>query len=216
VIFAPLLKSIAFGPHVYGAQGLTDAYCVLPALGMQDGVLTFKEGAALNATILHESAHAFVNPAVHAHGKALSACAFLMRKIEEVLAKLPRTTRRSSLQRGRQAVFFVFWRVGLRPDRSEGSFAGASEYKTGAQYGAEWRVCVCEHLVRAVTTRLACRALGEADGEREMQAHAQQGFAYVAALCDRLREYERCRQTYPSIWDFFPRILDAFEELSRA
>jgi hypothetical protein len=44
----------------------------------------------------------------------------------EVLAKLPRTTRRSSLQRGRQAVFFVFWRVGLRPDRSEGSFAGAS------------------------------------------------------------------------------------------
>lgn len=169
VIFAPLLKSVAFGPRVHRGNGDLNTYCVFPSVGVENDLITFKEGKALQNRILHEFGHSFVNPLVDRHWGELARYALLMRNIV---------------------------------------------YNTRASYGTEWKVSVYEHVVRAVTTRLTHREYGEEAGRKEMLAHEEQGFIYVKALCNKLVEYERNRDTYPSFADFFPEIINLFQELS--
>ena len=88
-------------------------------------------------------------------------------------------------------------------------------YKTGAAYGTEWEICVCEHLVRAVTTRLAAHEGGEQQARRELKMHEQQGFIFIQDVCDRLEEYEKNRQRYPTFKSFLPELLDVFKQASR-
>jgi hypothetical protein len=169
VIFAPLLKSIAFGPRVYWDNGALEPYCIFPSVGIENGLITFKEGKALQNRILHEFGHSFVNPLVDRHQEELSHYTFLMQDIQ---------------------------------------------YKTKANYGIEWNVCVYEHVVRAVTTRLTRLEFGEEAGEQEMLAHEQQGFIYIRDICDKLMEYEQSRNIYPAFVDFFSEIVNMFKELS--
>ncbi len=170
VLFAPLLKSIAFGPRVHWEDGALDTYCVFPAVAVEEGVIQFKEGRGLRNAILHEFGHSFINPLVDSQQDTVSAYAALMQNVK---------------------------------------------YETNANYGAEWTICVYEHLVRAVTTRLTHAAFGAEEGAKEMAAHIKQGFVYLPALCDRLADYERQRAAYPTFEDFFPILLESFAALSR-
>lgn len=167
VIFAPLLKTVAFGPRVRWENGTLDPYCVFPSLGVADDRITFKEGKALQNRILHEFGHSFVNPLADQYRDELSRYATLMQNIV---------------------------------------------YKTGANYGMEWMVCVYEHLVRAVTTRLTHHQFGADAGQQEMLAHERQGFIYIKDLCDKLLQYEGHRDTYPTFNDFFPELMGVFKE----
>ena len=170
VIFAPLLKTIAFGPRVNWANGKLEPYCVFPAFGVnENGLITFKEGKALQNRILHEFGHSFINP--------------LVDQYKDELSKYARLT---------QSVI----------------------YKTKANYGAEWHISVYEHLVRAVTTRLTYHQFGEEAGEKEMEAHKDQGFIYIHAICERLKTYEKERETYPNFANFFPQLVNTFKLLS--
>ncbi len=86
-------------------------------------------------------------------------------------------------------------------------------YKTGAAYGMVWEICVGEHIVRAITTRISAGRYGEAKARKEVAVHEKKGFLFTGALCDRLRTYERRRDVYPSLASFFPVLLDLFGEV---
>lgn len=71
----------------------------------------------------------------------------------------------------------------------------------------EW---VSEHVVRAVTTRLAYRELGKVPGNSALEKEHSQGFAYVGELTRELKRYERNRAEYPSLGSFLPELLHVF------
>jgi hypothetical protein len=80
-------------------------------------------------------------------------------------------------------------------------------------YG-DWQTCVNEHIVRAVTTRLAYREIGREAGEQALQSEKRKGFFYVEALCRRLEQYENQRAKYHTFVDFYPELINVFKELS--
>lgn len=75
----------------------------------------------------------------------------------------------------------------------------------------EW---VSEHVVRAVTTRLAYRELGEMSGQAALEKEHGQGYIYVGELARALERYERHRAEYPSLASFLPERLRVFERAS--
>ncbi|HUF46538.1 MAG TPA: DUF4932 domain-containing protein [Vicinamibacterales bacterium] len=81
-------------------------------------------------------------------------------------------------------------------------------------YG-DWPTAVHEHIVRAITLRLAY-ARSRADGDRALRNEEARGFRYVKALAARLEEYEAAREKYPTFETFFPRLLEVFRAHSRS
>ncbi|MBI4674258.1 MAG: DUF4932 domain-containing protein [Chloroflexi bacterium] len=77
-----------------------------------------------------------------------------------------------------------------------------------------WEVCVNEHIIRAVTTRLIHREYGNVRGKLSLLEETMRGFRYVDALCARLQECELQRDQYPTFEDFYPQLVDVFRELS--
>lgn len=77
-----------------------------------------------------------------------------------------------------------------------------------------WEICVNEHLVRAVTTRLAYREMGREAGEKALLYEKTKGFFYVEALCERLEQYETARDRYRTFADFSGELIAVFKELS--
>lgn len=78
-----------------------------------------------------------------------------------------------------------------------------------------WEVAVNEHIIRAVTTRMVFIQEGQSQGDRVMQVEESRGFIYVPALAGRLEIYEAERDHYPDFASFYPRLLEAFDSLSR-
>lgn len=75
-----------------------------------------------------------------------------------------------------------------------------------------WNIAVSEHVVRAITTRLAYLEEGEETGAKALEGEEKRGFIYVAALVERLKQYEAARQVYPTLADFYPQLIDVFRE----
>lgn len=76
-------------------------------------------------------------------------------------------------------------------------------------YG-NWEIALNEHIVRAVTTRLAHRELGAAAGERARQYERERGFVYLDPLLQALERYEQNRTAYPTFAEFYPQLIEAF------
>ncbi len=77
-----------------------------------------------------------------------------------------------------------------------------------------WEICVNEHIVRAVTTRLTYIHLGKAAGDQVLANEKKWGFYYIDALCKSLEDYENNRDTYPSFESYYPQLIKVFKELS--
>jgi Domain of unknown function (DUF4932) len=77
-----------------------------------------------------------------------------------------------------------------------------------------WEQVVNEHVIRAITSRLAYHQIGREAGEKELQEHKSAGFIYVEALYERLKEYEAQRSKYRTLDEFYPRLIDVFREAS--
>jgi hypothetical protein len=88
------------------------------------------------------------------------------------------------------------------------------EKQMRAQAYTNWQTAVNEHLIHAITARLAARAIGPEAGQRALQTDRRLGFRYIDALADRLVEYEANRDRYPTLESFFPRLVAVFAELS--
>ena len=78
----------------------------------------------------------------------------------------------------------------------------------------DWNTCIAEHIVRAVTVRLAYLFEGEKAGEEAMKMETDQGFIYVKEICNRLKIFESDRAKYKTFQDFMPEIVYVFESLS--
>jgi hypothetical protein len=78
-------------------------------------------------------------------------------------------------------------------------------------YG-NWAGTVSEHIVRAVTVRLAARELGDAKGQACLDDERGHGFVYIDLLVERLKHYEKQRHRYPSFNDFYPELIKGFAE----
>lgn len=77
-----------------------------------------------------------------------------------------------------------------------------------------WEICVNEHIVRAITTRLTYIHNGQAAGNQAMQSEKARGFYYIESLCDSLVIYEENRDTYPTFESYYPELIKVFKDLS--
>jgi hypothetical protein len=86
-----------------------------------------------------------------------------------------------------------------------------------AQAYADWSVVVKEHLTEAVACRLAAQKFGEAFAEQNY-VRPQKGrrWIYLNPLLEVLKEYEANRDTYPTLEDFMPRIVETFRKVTQA
>lgn len=78
-------------------------------------------------------------------------------------------------------------------------------------YGS-WVTCLNEHIVRAVTVRLAFSDSGP-EGRRALARELEAGFIYTDELADALVEYENNREQYPDFISFYPRLLEVLSGL---
>lgn len=78
-------------------------------------------------------------------------------------------------------------------------------------YG-DWRQCVKEHAVRAVMIRLLARSYGEDWGEEQLAWEGRKKYPYLEAMTRQLKEYEKDRARWPTLADFYPRLLSALPE----
>lgn len=77
----------------------------------------------------------------------------------------------------------------------------------------DWKDCITEHIVRAVTIRLEYLYLGEKAGDKAKKMEMDMGFHYVDEICEILEIYETGTDTYSSFADFFPAIITLFENM---
>lgn len=76
-------------------------------------------------------------------------------------------------------------------------------------YGT-WNQCVKEHVVRAVMLRLMARELSEEAMEEQLRFEKEEHYPYMRALLKSLQTYEDERARYPTLADFYPRLLEVF------
>ncbi len=75
---------------------------------------------------------------------------------------------------------------------------------------------IFEHVLRAVNVRMVSLYLGKAEAEKSIEGHESVGFVYVRPLAERLKQYEAHRDKYPTFADFFPELVDEFDELAQS
>jgi hypothetical protein len=78
-------------------------------------------------------------------------------------------------------------------------------------YG-DWKTTLNEHVVRAIEVCVTERVLGTAAAVALIDSYEGLGFQYLSALVEELREYESDREQYPTLKDFYPRLLDRLEQ----
>lgn len=79
-----------------------------------------------------------------------------------------------------------------------------------------WEICVNEHLIRALTTRFHYIYDGKRAGDMALYEELKSGFSYVEALCNKLKEYEGNRDKFSNFKEFYPEIINAFNELKNS
>ncbi|MCM2305755.1 MAG: DUF4932 domain-containing protein, partial [Elusimicrobia bacterium] len=78
-------------------------------------------------------------------------------------------------------------------------------------YGT-WNQCVKEHVVRAVMLRLMAREISEEAAEEQLRFEKEAHYPYMRALLASLKAYEKDRVRYPTLADYYPRLLEVFPE----
>jgi hypothetical protein len=90
-------------------------------------------------------------------------------------------------------------------------FEGMADDMARSGYGT-WETTVNEHIIRAINVRMLLLNIGQPVGQSALDSDVARGFVYLTPLVNALQRYESDRDTYPTIEDFFPQLLDAFLE----
>lgn len=78
-------------------------------------------------------------------------------------------------------------------------------------YG-DWDECVNEHIVRAIAIYLA-EKLGQKEyALKHLKYDMKIGYRYLPALLEKFRHYEKHRDIYKTIDDFYPELIKVFSE----
>lgn len=81
--------------------------------------------------------------------------------------------------------------------------------KTGG-YG-DWEICLNEHLIRAITSRLFHREWGPKHGDRLLVRDIEKGFRYLPALLRALEDFEQHHIQNQTFGDYYPALLKALD-----
>lgn len=80
----------------------------------------------------------------------------------------------------------------------------------------DWSISVKEHIVRAVTNRIASYFYGKELADRHFyDQQICQRFIYIEAITKELERYESQRTSYPRFANFFPRLIKSFETIDK-
>ena len=85
----------------------------------------------------------------------------------------------------------------------------AEQMKRNA-YG-NWLTVMRESLVRACVVRYLAKNEGPDAANRQIQDDTRRGFLWMEGLSDLLIEYEQNRDKYPTLDDFFPKVVEFFD-----
>lgn len=78
-------------------------------------------------------------------------------------------------------------------------------------YG-DWDECVNEHIVRAIAIYLAKRFGEKEYATKHLEHDMRLGYRYLPALLDKFQYYEKHRDIYKTIDDFYPELVEVFKE----
>ncbi len=92
----------------------------------------------------------------------------------------------------------------------EGLFAPIKKTMEAMAY-SDWMNCVNEHIVRAVTTRMAFND-SEQEGVEALYYEKGANFIYIEELVNKLYEYENNRDQYETFEEFYPELIKVFKE----
>ncbi len=79
-----------------------------------------------------------------------------------------------------------------------------------------WKICVMEHIVRAIHIRLIETYIGKSEASLKLDSDQKNGFAYIKPLLEKLKMYENMRNIDKiSFSDFVPKLLDVFDSIAK-
>jgi hypothetical protein len=81
--------------------------------------------------------------------------------------------------------------------------------KTRRNVCGEWEECINEFLVRAITTRLSQQDSPDL-GQWAYNYELGKGVVYLDELLEKIQYYQANRDQYPTLNDFYPRLLEIF------
>ncbi len=104
--------------------------------------------------------------------------------------------------------------VDILSDLSEEEIARSQPIKDQLPWECynDWKQCVKENMVRAVMIRLIALDDGERAGDKQRVEEGEKKYPYMKALLALLREYESSRDKYPTLAQFYPRLLTVFPQ----
>lgn len=76
-----------------------------------------------------------------------------------------------------------------------------------------WPHMVDEHIIRALTCRLTALTRGEEAGRRALEKERAEGFVLIGPFYEALKGYEKARDRYPTLRDYYPRFVETLQKL---
>ena len=89
-------------------------------------------------------------------------------------------------------------------------FSKVQEQMKNNAYG-QWQTVMRESLVRACVVRYLVKNEGLDEANRQIESDISRGFFWIRELSDLLIEYEQQRQTYKTLDEFFPNVIEFFK-----
>jgi hypothetical protein len=105
---------------------------------------------------------------------------------------------------------------GAQLDRAGDRLLEAVRPQMQQQGYARGRTVLYESLVRASGARYAAEKKGPAGADQSILYEHARSFLWTGELSKLLTEYERSRETYPTLESFMPRVVTFFDEASNA
>jgi hypothetical protein len=78
-----------------------------------------------------------------------------------------------------------------------------------------WLIVMRESMVRACVVRYLAKNEGFDAAKAQIQSDISRGFLWMQELSDLLIEYEDHRDTYPTLDDFFPKVIEFFNNYNK-
>lgn len=90
-------------------------------------------------------------------------------------------------------------------------FAIVKDEMTRQAYG-NWEIMMCEALVRAsVIKYMKDHHFDKQEIENEINRQMEKGFLWIKALVNELDNYDKQRNLYPTLEDYMPKLVDAYQ-----
>lgn len=86
--------------------------------------------------------------------------------------------------------------------------ASSAAYRTSWGCYGDWPQCVKEEVVRAVMIRLVAAEFGEAAAAEQLAFENEKRFPQLKPMVESLKAYEKSRESYPTLADYYPRLLE--------